>query len=183
MAKILAFAGSPRQDGHSSLVMKELLGAARAKGADSRVFDLNDQSLRGCQGCFHCRDHDGCIIEDPLQPVYSGMKNAVGLVFASPIYFADISGQAKIWLDRMFPMLDVRTGKPRHPEKKIVTIFSQGDRNPARFEPSIHRLHGFLSTFGWKLQDSIVIAGVNSPGYVLPGEVLEKARAAGEALA
>lgn len=182
MPNIIAFTGSPRKEGNTRRLLNELIEGAEAKGGEVKVYDLNEPGIRGCQGCFYCRSHPECSVQDALAPFYGEVRNATGIVFASPVYFGDISGQGKIWLDRMFPMLDGQAFQPRFPGKKVVTLFAQGDGDAGRFLPAMQRLHSFLHTFGWKLQDNLVCADASSPGYEMPRELLQKAKAAGGAL-
>lgn len=183
MAKVLAFAGSPRREGYTNTLLRKLIEGVESKKGEVKVYDLNSPEPRGCQGCFRRRAEPGCPIDDSLAPAYAEIADASGIVVTSPIYFGQISGQAKLWLDRMVPMLDGKTFKPRHPGKKAATIFSQGDANGLRFASVVNQLHGFLQTFGWEPIASIVCSGVSDPDFTLSDELLAKARTAGEALA
>ena len=182
MSKIIAFAGSPRTNGHCRRLLDELIKGVESRGGSVKTYDLNDPGFRGCQGCFYCRSNPGCSVEDILTPFYTEIADASGIVFASPIYFGDVTGQGKMWVDRMFPMLDGVAFQPRHPGKKAVTIFSQGDGNDERFLPAMKRLHGFINTFGWKLQENLVCANTSSRDFVLSDALLKKAFDAGAAL-
>ena len=183
--KIAAFVGSPRKDGFSHALLEEVLRGAREKGAVVKVYDLNDPGFRGCQGCFHCRTNPECSVEDTLTSFYKTVADVTGIVFTSPIYFADISGQGKMWLDRMFPMLnlDGKSSAPRHPGKRVVDIFAQSDGDPGRFRPAIDKFHGFVKGFGWQIEETIFCCGVNASGYSIPAELKERAFKAGERLA
>lgn len=184
MSKIIAFAGSPRQkEGHTWALLNQLIKGAEGNNATVKTYNLNDPGIRGCQGCFYCRQHPACCIDDALKTAYEDIASADALVVTSPIYFADVSGQTKIWLDRMFPMLDGVSFAPRHPGKRVATIFSQGDANTDRFEPAIKRFHGFLQVFGWKLEGSLVCSGVSSSDFSLSGQLLEQALQLGRQLA
>ena len=183
MARIIAFAGSPRGSGYTWSLLKELIKGAESGGGEVKVYDLNDPGFRGCQGCFHCRAHPECTVTDYLTPFYTEIAEARGVVLASPIYFSDITGQAKMLLDRLFPMLDGQAFQPRFPGKNAVTIFAHGDGNKKLFQPAMDRLHGFLHTFGWKLCDSLVCSDTSSPGGTLSDDLLKKAFAAGKRLA
>lgn len=180
---IVVFWGSPRKDGYSHTVASELIRGVESGGGKVKTYDLNDPGFRGCQGCFHCREHEACIIQDMLQPFYSEVDGVSGIVIASPIYFGDISGQAKKWLDRMFPMLDGKALAPRHPGKRVVSIFAQGDANAERFLPAANRLHGFLHAFGWTVEDTLVCAGSGSDEFTVSQPLMEQAFKAGEKLA
>jgi multimeric flavodoxin WrbA len=165
------------------MLLEEVMRGARDKGATVKAYDLNDPGFRGCQGCFYCRKNPGCSVEDTLSSYYKTAGEVKGIVFASPIYFGDISGQGKMWLDRMFPMQDGKSFSPRYPGKRVVGVFAQGDGNPGRFKPAIDRFEGFMRIFGWKVEETIVCGGVSAPGFSLPAELKERAFRAGERLA
>ena len=181
--KIAAVAGSPRREGFTWTLFREVLRGAGDGGAEVTVYDLNDPGFRGCQGCYYCRTHQECRLDDILRPFFDSVDEVSGIVFSSPIYFADISGQGKKWLDRMFPMLDVQSFAPRHPGKRVVDIYTQGDGNGERFRPAIGRLHGFLNGFGWKVEETLICAGTTETGFEIPSDQLNRAYAAGLNLA
>jgi len=184
MSKIIAFVGSPRKKGYTSLLIEEVIKGARSKGAEVKIYDLNDDGIKGCQGCFYCRSHEGCSTNDYLQPMYEDIKNADGIIFGSHIYFMQISGQSKMWLDRMFPMIEGTSFpfKARYPGKKAVTIFSQGNENKDAFQNAIQSVNGSFSMFGWELIDSLLCSNTSSPDLKLSEELFKQAFAAGELL-
>lgn len=181
MSRIIAFVGSPRKNGFTSQLIEEAVKGAKSKGAEVKIYDLNHDGIKGCQGCFYCRSHEGCATKDYLQPMYEDIKNADGIIFGSPIYFHDITGQSKQWIDRMSPMVD-SAFQPRYPGKKAVTIFAQRNENKDVFQAAIQNINGFLSMFGWELKDSLLCCGTGSPDFRLSDELLKRAFAAGESL-
>lgn len=60
MSKVVIFKGSPRKKGYATKLLDQVAKGAKSKGAEVIEFDLNDTGIRGCQGCFYCRTHDGC---------------------------------------------------------------------------------------------------------------------------
>ena len=184
MSKIVAFVGSPRKNGYTSKLIEESIRGAKSKGAEVKVYDLNDEGVKGCQGCFYCRSNEGCSTKDYLQPMYEDIKNADGIIFGSPIYFLQITGQSKLWLDRMFPMLDGTTFpfQPRYPGKKAVTIFSQGNENKDAFQATIQSVNGSFNMFGWEIADSLLCTNTSSPNFKLSDALLKQAFTAGEQL-
>lgn len=67
MSKVVIFKCSPRKNGYTTKLLDQVAKGAKSKGAEVIEFDLNDAGIRGCQGCFYCRTHDGCAINDYLQ--------------------------------------------------------------------------------------------------------------------
>jgi multimeric flavodoxin WrbA len=53
--KIISLLGSPRSKGNSSTIASHFLKTAAGLGAETRSFELNRLSFRGCQGCYVCK--------------------------------------------------------------------------------------------------------------------------------
>lgn len=182
--KILLFNGSPRKTGYTTKLLNEIGLSAQKAGSEVKEYNLCHPEVRGCQGCFYCRTNEGCPVRDPLHSMYEEIKTATGIVFGSPVYFYQISGQAKQGLDRMYPMLGMKDSKltPRYPGKKVVTVFTQGNPDKEAFSACIQSTNTLFAAFGWTVIDSLVCAGTaqsNVPG--LEG-VFEDARKLGIAL-
>lgn len=181
MSKIVVFTGSPRKDGFSAQLLSKVIEGAKAAGAEIITYDLNDKEVRGCQSCFYCRANEGCATQDALQPMYQDIKEADGIVATFPIYFFNISGQAKTWIDRLYPMM-APDFSARYPGKKMITIYSQGNGEPAAFQAAIGLTNNTFKMFGWELSKSFVIADTSNPEKKLDESMLEEAYAAGKQL-
>ncbi|MCH3965400.1 MAG: flavodoxin family protein [Clostridium sp.] len=163
MSKVVVFKGSPRKNGYTAKLLEQVAKGAKSKGAEVIEFDLNDPGIRGCQGCFYCRTYDGCAVNDYLRPMYKAINEADAIVFGSPIYYYQITGQARVWLDRTFPMVGglKDTLVPRHPDKKLITIFVQGNPDPKIGADGIKFVNDIFKIYGWKLEDSIHYCGTS----------------------
>lgn len=181
MSKIVVFKGSPNKNGYTTKLLQQVLNGAKSKGAEVIEFDLNNPGIRGCQGCFYCRTHDGCAINDYLQPMYEAINEAESIVFSSPIYYYQITGQAKVWLDRTFSMYGDEF-VPRHPGKKLITIFSQANTNPEIGAEGIKYITDLFKTYGWILKDSIHYCGTTNPDLTVLEELSLRAFKDGENL-
>ncbi len=101
MAKVIGIAGSPRKEGNSATLMKAALAGAEAAGGETSVVYLNELTFRGCQGCDPCTPDLTCRVEDDLTPVLEAVREAGVWVLASPIYYDGVSGQMKLFFDRL----------------------------------------------------------------------------------
>lgn len=184
MPKIIAFSGSPRKNGYTNTLIREILRGAESQGYDTKFYDLNTEGIRPCQGCNYCRTHDGCYVQDPLQPVYEEIHQAEAVILGSPIYFHEVTAQTKIWIDRMFSMIEFKNGKfvPRHPGKRTVTLFTQGYHDSAEYQNVIDSTNGILKGFGWNIIETLLCYNTFSPTFVLPPELLKRAYDAGQSL-
>lgn len=95
--------------------------------------------------------------------MYKAIDEVEAIVFGSPIYMFQITSQAKTWLDRTFPMVEELPNKfiPRHPGKKLITVFAQGSLDPKKGAEAIKYVNNIFAVFGWKLEDCIHYCGTD----------------------
>lgn len=117
--KVLGVVGSPRKDGNCDVLVKEFLDAA---DADTEYIFLNEKDLYGCNACMACVNGD-CVIDDDGNDIIKSLLDADILVFASPIYYGQMSAQAKAFVDRFYQIS--RNENKTLEGKKVVTIFTQ----------------------------------------------------------
>jgi len=100
--KILAIHGSPRTVRSTTrrLVQHVLEGAAAA-GAETELVDLCDLRVMPCTACEACSLNGICVNDDDVPALVDRMKEADGIVFASPVYIDNVSGQMKVFFDRL----------------------------------------------------------------------------------
>lgn len=123
MSKVVAIIGSPRKNGNVGSLLAEMLRGAADSGAETKVYHLDEMNIKGCKSCLYCREHPSCCIKDDMQAIYEDIKEADSVIIGSPIYIHQISGQAKVFLDRLYPLTD-KEHKPRFGEKKLVTVYT-----------------------------------------------------------
>ena len=181
MSKVIAFYCSPRKGGYTAKLMEQVLEGAKSVGAEIVAYDLNEDGVKGCQGCFACRNFEGCATMDLLQPMYEDIKNATGIVAGFPIYFGAVSGQGKILLDRLYPMVGDNFA-PRYPGKKVVTVFAQANPNHPLFTNAMESTHSFFKLCGWELLENLLVYGDVAPGFTLSQKLLDQAYEAGKKL-
>lgn len=183
--KIIAILGSPRTEGNSSILAREVLDAAREQGAETETFDLNTVDFRGCQACDACKTgSERCIQKDGLTPVLEAMEDADAVVLASPIYYSDVSGQFKCFMDRTYSFFTPDFKSRLKPGRKSVLIFSQGDPNEKTYDRLADEYLGWLKSYGFADYHVIRAAGIHAPGAVREKpELLCKAREIGHKLA
>jgi multimeric flavodoxin WrbA len=152
---IVCLLGSPRQTGNSATIANRLMESAAALGATTRTFSLNQLTYRGCQGCYACKkDLDHCVLNDDLTAVLEAVAAADAVVLASPVYYGDITGQLKCFMDRTFSYLKADYLTNRQPSrlspKQLVMVLTQGHPDDALFADIFTRYNGFLAWLGFK---------------------------------
>ncbi len=104
MSDVLAFVGSARRGGNTDLMVSEALLAVRSCGATARRIRLADLDMRPCMGCMRCSRGRCRTHADDMEAVLDQMLEARSLLFATPVYFWNVSGLMKTLWDRMLPV-------------------------------------------------------------------------------
>ena len=96
--KVVGFVGSPRKNGNTDVLAQQVLDGAAEAGADVEKFYINEMDFKGCQGCGYCRAKDECKLDDDMTKAYDAIRDADGIVFGSPIYFFQLTGQMRLFV-------------------------------------------------------------------------------------
>ena len=96
---IVGVCGSPRQQA-TEHVLKEALRMLAEQGFETRFFTVRGKSINFCIHCDHCLEHKECVFKDDMQDVYALLKEAKGIIFATPVYNGGVSAQTKAVMDR-----------------------------------------------------------------------------------
>ena len=109
--KALAVNGSPRKEWNTGTLLKKALEGAESNGAETEIVNLYDYSFKGCISCFSCKKRDGksygkCGFKDEMTFVYEKILDTDVLLLGSPIYFGDVTGELRSFIERLlFPYL------------------------------------------------------------------------------
>lgn len=99
--RVIAFLGSPRKEGNTSILLKEASRGVEETGHRIQIFKLAQMKIRGCLNCGGCEETGECVIVDDEMPkVYAAIREADRIILASPIFFSGIPAQAKAMIDR-----------------------------------------------------------------------------------
>lgn len=98
--KILGLSFSPRAQGNTEILLGEALDAARQEGAETELYSIAAKNIKPCDGCWGCRKNGECHIKDDMQELYAKLLEADGIIFGTPVYFYNMTGQGKTVIDR-----------------------------------------------------------------------------------
>ena len=96
---VVGFCGSPREQA-TDYVLKIALEEMRKQGFETIFFTVKGKKINFCIHCDYCLKNKVCIFKDDMQEVYSLLKKAVGIIFATPVYNGGVSAQTKAIMDR-----------------------------------------------------------------------------------
>ncbi len=158
MRKVLIIFGSPRKDGNTHILVEQVINGLNDSEIDSEVVYLSDLDINDCQACYFCKrnDNNKCIIDDDMQSVYAKLEDAEGVILASPIYFNNVSGKMRLWLDRMFVYYCIKIKSYFPKGKKVGYVFTQNLPDPDLYTSDIESFKKVVSTLGLEEVGSIL---------------------------
>ena len=101
MKNILVISSSPEQkDSNSEEMGIQFMKGAEAAGHKTELVKLRDYNLEYCIGCYACTS-GRCFKDDGINEIMDKMRAADVIVFCTPVYFYTMSGQMKVFIDRL----------------------------------------------------------------------------------
>ncbi|MGN0179846.1 MAG: flavodoxin family protein [Monoglobaceae bacterium] len=139
--KVIGINGSPRKKNNTATMLDFALEGAKSMGAEVEKFNLYDLRFTGCASCFACKliggaSHGRCALRDDLSPVLDKIRSADALILATPIYFGDVSGMTRCFLERLwFPSLMYRADGEVAYNKKLKNgiIYTMNVEDPYEY--------------------------------------------------
>lgn len=98
--KIVIINGSPRKNGATAGILREMEKRLAEKGAETEFFNICDMDISPCRGCCSCYRTGRCFIEDDGERLSLKISEADGIIMGSPTYASNVSGQLKQFIDR-----------------------------------------------------------------------------------
>jgi len=97
---VVAVVGSPRAAGNTSFLVDIALDELAAKGLAVEKLTLSEYRVLPCEGHDECANLAACPLDDDAEALLERMYRADGLILATPVYYEDVSGQMKVFIDR-----------------------------------------------------------------------------------
>lgn len=102
MMKVLGVNCSPRKGGNTELLIKEVFKTLEKEGIKTSFFQLGGQKVNGCIACMKCRKKaDGRCHQknEVINECIGKMLKADAIIIGSPVYFADLTAEAKALIE------------------------------------------------------------------------------------
>lgn len=101
MKKVLIISTSLRRNSNSDYIAREFERGAKDAGNEVEFVSLIGKKIDFCIGCLTCQLTQECVIKDDANEIAEKVKNADVVVYATPVYYYEMSGQMKTLIDRM----------------------------------------------------------------------------------
>ena len=139
MKKIIIIDGGPRKNFNTASMLQKFAEGASSVSEDIEVKTVRLYGLdyKGCMSCMACKikgkASNVCKFRDALTPVLEDIADADGLVLGSPIYFGDVTGQMRTFLERLaFPWLSYNDYSMTAPKRMPVVLVETMNGTPER---------------------------------------------------
>lgn len=143
---------SPRKNYNTSKLLDKSAQAIKdtlsEKVDDVQVEEIHlyDLNYTGCRSCFLCKQKEGpfyarCPVNDDIKDVLEDMQKCDGIIFGTPVYFADINGMLRSFIERLcfpqFPYADIDITEKRMPIGIIYNMNIKEDNPSIPFYNSV----------------------------------------------
>jgi len=157
--KVVAVQSSPNRDGLTSSLAQAALKGLKDEGGETELIHLNELDMKPCIACDDgwgkCKDEGICILEDDFQKLRTKIAESDVLIFATPVYWHDLSESAKIFLDRLRRCERGRDFKT-FMGKKAIGIASAGGSGRGAVR-ALYNLEEYLRRLGFDIFDLIPV--------------------------
>ena len=176
--KVLIISTSLRGNSNSEALAHEFAKGAKDAGNEVTEITLCDKNIGFCKGCFACLKLGYCVINDDAVEIAKKMHDAQVLVFATPIYYYEMSGQMKTMLDRANPVYGTD-----YSFTDVYFLSTAAEDEEGVDSRALSGMEGWISCFDRaKLAGSVFAGGVNDAGEIAGHPALRKAYEMGKAL-
>ena len=139
MQKIIIIDGGPRKNFNTASILQKFAEGAMSVSdkIEVKTVRLYGLDYKGCMSCMACKvkgkASNVCKFKDALTPILEEIAEADGLVLGSPIYFGDVTGQMRTFLERLaFPWLSYNDYSLTAPKRMPVVLMETMNGLPER---------------------------------------------------
>lgn len=159
MKKVLIISSSLRGGSNSEILAHEAEKGAADAGNIVEFINLKGKEIKFCIGCLACQKTGKCVQKDDMAEMIAKVQNADVLIFATPIYYYEMSGQLKTFLDRCNPLYG-----QDNKFKDVYLITSSYDDAKNASDIAANGLDGWVACFEQsRLAGVLAGGGLNEP--------------------
>lgn len=149
--KVLGINCSPRKGGNTEILIKEVFKALEKENIKTELFQIGGKRLSGCIACMKCKKKkDGFCHQknEVINECIKKMMKADAIIIGSPVYFADITADAKALIEVAgYAMRAAGNPMKRKPAAAVIAVRRAG---------AIHSLHSINNFF---LINEMIVVG------------------------
>ena len=159
MSNVLVITTSLRARSNSDILAQRMVEGIKEAGHEVEVISLKGKELKFCIGCMACQKTLKCIQKDDAIWIAEKVKEADTVVFVTPIYYYEMSGQMKTLLDRLNPLYS-----SDYKFRRIYMLNTAAEDEETTPEKAITGLQGWVDCFEKaELAGTLFCGGIDSP--------------------
>ena len=169
--KVVVLSTSLRTNSNSELLAKSFVEGAKEAGNEVEYISLKNKDIRFCIGCLACQKTGHCVIKDDVADIMNSVLEANVVVWATPIYYYEMSGQMKTLIDRLNPMYS-----KDYKFRDVYLLATAAEEGDEVFEKVITGLNGWIDCFEkTTIKGTILAGGVSDSGAISGNDKLKEA--------
>ena len=178
MKKVVVISTSLRSGSNSHAMAEHFAEGAKVAGHDVELISLQGKEIKFCIGCLSCQKTGACVFNDDVPAIMDSVLNADVVVWATPIYYYEMSGQMKTLIDRMNAMYPKDY---RFRDIYLLTTAAEDETHvPERAESG---LQGWIDCYGKSaLKAHLFCGAVGAPREINGNDKLQEAYDLGKSL-
>lgn len=173
---VLVISTSLRKNSNSDALAAAFARGAKEAGHETEHISLIGKAIGFCHGCLACQKTLRCVIHDDADAVAQKMLTADVLVFATPIYYYEMSGQMKTMLDRANPLFPAD-----YAFRDVYLLATAAEEEETAMDGALKGMEGWIECFPKaRLAGTVFGGGVTEPGDIKDHPSLLKAKEMGK---
>ena len=176
--KVLIIETSLRPNSNSDKLAESFAEGARAAGNEVELVSLKGKNIKFCTGCFGCLKIGHCVMKDDANEITEKILEAEVVVWSTPIYYYEMSGQMKTMIDRANSLY------PRdYKFRDVYMLTTAAEAEDDVDERAIAGLQGWVDCFAKaEFRGKVFAGGVNDPDEIKGHKALAEAYEMGKAV-
>ena len=164
MKNVLIISTSLRAGSNSEILAHEFERGAKEANNNVEFVSLKGKNIQFCSGCLACTKNGiDCYIKDDMTELRKKVHDADVLVFATPIYYYEMSGTMKTFIDRCNPLYE-----SDYKFTEVYLIATSAEEGEEALSRAINGLEGFVECYPrCSLKDVIDGSGINEVNEAL----------------
>ncbi|MCQ2208016.1 MAG: flavodoxin family protein [Paludibacteraceae bacterium] len=176
MKHVLVISTSLRPGSNSDMLANQFIEGAKAAGHSVEKISLVGKNIQFCKGCLACQKLGKCVIDDDANKITEKVLDAEVVVWATPIYYYEMSGQMKTLIDRMNALYSLD-----YKFKEVYMLTTAAEDAPETPKRAETGLTGWIDCFeNVRLAGTLFCGGVNDAKDIEGIEKLKMAYAMGK---
>lgn len=153
------------------MLAKAFTDGAKLAGNEVEIVSLADKHIAFCRGCFACQRLGRCVINDDANGIMEKIADSDVIVWATPIYYYEMTGQMKTMIDRANALF-----VKDYQFRDVYMLSSAAEEDESACERAIFGIKGWIACFPKsRFAGSVFAGGVNDKGDITGHKSLDEA--------